>query len=142
MGIAGERELGMLLRTKTVSLLWMAPLVLGLPEPEAGLGRDMVLTLSRVKRGGACETTATAGNKGAEEESGSWQRRQERRAEKQQRWKLSWRKHGEVHRCLCSTEHPGLRILCKGLWEAMLAVLRTVPKFLRTLVSRKVSHPT
>merc|ERR1712037_322759 len=55
--IAGERQLRMLLRTKAVGLLSVVTLVVGLPEPEAGLGKDMILTLSRVKRGGACETT-------------------------------------------------------------------------------------
>merc|ERR1719310_1052725 len=39
-------------------------IVTGLPEPEAGFGIDQINTLSRVKRGGACETTkdCVAGN--------------------------------------------------------------------------------
>eukprot|EP00090_Calanus_glacialis_P005024 TRINITY_DN13841_c0_g1_i1.p1 TRINITY_DN13841_c0_g1~~TRINITY_DN13841_c0_g1_i1.p1 ORF type:complete len:254 (-),score=59.96 TRINITY_DN13841_c0_g1_i1:84-845(-) len=32
-------------------------MVNGMPEPEAGLGVDQINTLSRVKRGGACEST-------------------------------------------------------------------------------------
>ena len=32
--------------------------VMSLPEPEAGLGAEDIVTLSRMKRGGACKTTA------------------------------------------------------------------------------------
>ena len=38
-------------------LSWLV-CVMSLPEPEAGMGAEDMVTLSRMKRGGACKTTA------------------------------------------------------------------------------------
>merc|ERR1712130_387519 len=46
------------MRMRQSFVLFFYSMVAGMPEPEAGIGVDQINTLSRMKRGGSCETTA------------------------------------------------------------------------------------